>query len=346
MRKLRVLIIGNNTSGDKDGIGKHARIVARTMEKNADTEYAGLMGDETSGRSKWGLMVSPVMTRVFYRIPSAIKEHHIDCVIIEYPFMEYNAWIVIALRILKRRCKKLGCRLGVSIHEFDRVKWLRKLVIMDFARQADLVFVTEEKMRVKLEKYNRNIYIRTLPNHLPITHRKERKNKKQFVYFGLISRAKAFDEMIAAWNVFNRDGKHELLILTSSDLKGEESWKNVCILRGLEDEEIAQKMNGASYCIVPVLPCVGLNNSTFITALQCRCIPLGKFDDNLDVKNFVVNLPDYSVSAFCDAFIKTTEYSESELDRMQEQAFAFGSQHTAERTVEQMVEAIRENVKP
>lgn len=344
MKKLRIIEVGNNIKGSHDGIGKHAGIMAKALSFNPDTEFVCLAGASTFGKTKAGLILSLKMTNVFRLLPMLIKKYSIDCVVIEYPFMEYNPLILPALYWLKQKCRKLKCSLCSSIHEYDRVNPIRRLVIKEFAKHSDFLFVSEEKSLQQLKKFQSNIYIRTIPNHIPVIRTSKIKNRTQFVYFGLVSRAKAFYEMIDAWNIFNRNEKYELIVLTSSDIQPGSSWNGVTVKKGLCDKEIARIMCHASYCIIPVIPKIGLNNSSFISALQCRCIPAGIFDNSLKDFDFLVNLSSYDIESFCSAFQKLINMDNETFEFMKEQAFQFGAKYTAEETAKQMIDVIKKEV--
>lgn len=340
---MKIIEIGCSTEGNSDGIGKHARIVCEEMNRRDGVE-ATLISGNTVGFSKLGMITSREMNRAFSDARHLVETECYDYVVVEYPFSEYNPWIVMDFRRLKRACHKNGCQLALSMHEYDRVNCLRKMVVRNFLRNADFAYVSETRYLEKLKWLNPNLYLRVIPNHIPLLGRtKDLRTKNHFVYFGLVNKSKAFDEMIRAWNLFNRNGECRLNIVTATDIEfHEREHRNIKLFRGPNDEEVADIMWKSMFSIIPVTPEVGLNNSSFISAIQCGCIPIGRFSEKLRRESFVINLDSYEIEPFEKVLRATEQLGAEELATKSEQARRFGECFTLKSSVDMILKAMTE----
>ena len=123
------------------------------------------------------------------------------------------------------------------------------------------------------------------------------KNQHLFIYFGLINSSKAFNEMLKGWSIFNKNGNYKLEILTASNITIETT-NDVSIFKNLPDSEIAKHLTAAKYSILPIKPCVYINNSSFITSAQFGCICIGHFDSKMLNEKFIVNIDEYNPISF------------------------------------------------
>ena len=341
---MKIIEIACSISGDLDGIGKHARLVTEEFQKREDVEEIKLLSGNTAGFNKVQLIFSIEMYKALSEAISHIKEKKYDCVIVEYPFNEYNPIIIWKYIELKNICRKRHCLLALSLHEYDRVKELRKIVIRKFVRCSDFVYVSEPYYLKKLKKMNNSLFLRTIPNHIPVLYRKKADNSKEnFVYFGFINSSKAFNEMIKAWDKFNVDKRFVLNIVTATKIDFDVvEHKNIKLYIGLDDEKASEIMWNSLYSIVPVLPYVGFNNSSFVSTLQCGCIPIGKFGDSLKEEKFLIQAKNYEVESLIEVFNYAINMSEQEMREKSSQALEFGKKFTVETTVDLMLSAIYE----
>lgn len=338
---MKIIEVGCNIIGDQDGIGKHARLVYEEMKKRPEIEKVELLGGSTIGFSKPQMVFSKVMSSVFSKVEKRVSDEHFDYVIIEYPFAEYNPTIIFSYHKLKEICHKHGVKLLLSMHEYDRVNILRREVVKNFIKNSDAVYVSEPYYLDKLKLLNSQLFLRTIPNHVPVVKR-EKHGKNGFVYFGLINHSKAFQEMLDAWDVFNKEGKYNLSILTATDAFVDLSkHQNVELFQDLPDKEASDRMWGSDYSIVPVVPSIGFNNSSFISTIQCGCIPIGHFNQSLINEPFVINTEDYSSYKLSEALNRAVSLRLKEKSNMQDQAFEFGKKFTIESTVTMMLDGMK-----
>ena len=339
---MNIIEIGCSVEGNFDGIGKYARVICEEFNRRIGID-AILISGNTVGFSKIRKIVSNEMFKAFRMAEQIISTRHIDLVVVEYPFSEYNPIIILAYKKLKNVCKTNGCKLALSIHEYDRVNILRRMVVRYFATNADFVYVTESHYITSLKHLNHNIFLRMLPNFMPLFDKKKDLSKKRsFVYFGLINKSKAFFEMINAWDEFNINSEYNLSIVTASDIDFvEHEHKNILIYRDLNDEDVADILWSSTFSIVPIKPEIGFNNSTFVSTIQCGCIPIGKFSDDLKQKKFIINLLSYDICEIKKTFENAISLSDFQVMEKSNEALKFGKQFTVENTVDMMLDAAK-----
>lgn len=344
--KMRIIEIGCSTEGNTDGIGKHARIVCEEFNRRKNVT-AKLVSGSTTGFSKIQMITSHEMCQAFKDTERIIEATKCNFVIVEYPFSEYNPMIIPAYEHLKIVCHRNNCQLGLSMHEFDRVNRLRRMVVRNFVENADFVYVSDPHYLDKLKNLNSNLYLRTIPNHIPVMDRvKDIKTKNNYVYFGLINRTKAFEEMVKAWDEFNKKRVFTLYVVTATNIDFKENeHNNIRVYNGLNNEDAAEIMWDSMFSIIPVNPEIGFNNSSFVSTIQCGCIPVGHFSTVLQRRPFVVNTESYDVEPFCDALIKTSKMDDKMLLVNSKEANEFGRQFTLKATVDMMLKAMEERSK-
>lgn len=339
---MKILIIANNIVGNYDGIGKHARIVGQELSK------LGLNIDYSTGEtwkfSKVKLLFSFEMSKAYINACKRVLFHKYDYVNIEYPFMEYNPMILFFHWILWFLTRFMKTKVSFSMHEHDRVKPIRRKVIDCMLPFADLVFISEDKYLRSLPRYARKMRVRTIPSH-GIAYNsklKDFKNNSRYCYFGLVNGSKAFTEMLDAWQVFNLSGAYTLDIVTNTDLElfNLDKYKGVSYHYKLSDEDSGTILSSCVFSIIPVLPSIGYNNSSFVSSVQCGCIPIGKFNQNLKNEPFVLNVEDYGIEEFCNVLNRSQNLTN--LKQMSDVALKFGEQFSVSKTAKMMMDAFEE----
>lgn len=333
---MKILSITNNYGYIEDGIGYYSkRIVDEIKKDNIDFE---ILTDKTVGFSKAKRILSLRMAKCFSKAKKRIKEEKIDKIIIEYPFVEENPIIMSKIKSLHRKCKKNNVELILSLHEYLRVAKLKRFYIRSICKHVDKVMVTDENNLNALVKYNKNIFIRHIPVGIIWDFDNDyKKQSNKFVYFGLINKAKAFNEMIDAWKDFNKDKSFFLEILTASKIDDIDD-DTIKIFKGLSDEEIASHMSDAAYSILPIKPEIYLNNSSFLTSAQAGCVCIGIFSDRISNNSFMVNLNSYDKDEFVNGLKKA-------IDLLGKQSFdeaqKFGSSFTMKNVAKEIEEIIK-----
>lgn len=164
--------------------------------------------------------------------------------------------------------------------------------------------------------------------------------QKVFIYFGLINKSKAFNEMLEAWNRFNQKRKSILKIITSSDIYFSDIPKNVEVYKNLSDDEVINVFDESQYVILPIVPEVSPLNATFKTASLFGCISIGRFIDEFTEKTFIININSYDKDTFSDGLIKAFDLDKSERIKMSKEAIEFGQKYSPQKTAEKIVTSI------
>lgn len=332
---MKIIIIGNNTEGNIDGIGKHARILSEEFNRQGHIVklYSG-----TSGLNMFSSLFSFAMSWVYVKVIFEVLIYHYDLVIVEYPFRDHNPFIAIPHILLSLIAKSRNTVLAISMHEYDRVSKLRRMLIDVLRSFSDIVYVSEKKYVERFDNGRNKYYVRTIPNHIVCNRTNKKYKKSTFCYFGLISKAKAFEEMIEAWRVFNKKNDCRLHIISSSVIP-----ETIAIPEGIEYhhdlpmEEVVEIMFDCAYSIVPVVPEIGLNNSSFVSSCQCGCVPIGVFSKDLSSFDYIIHCRDYSIDCFSEALKRTQEINEDKYKAMSEKCIEYGRNFSLEKTVIQML---------
>jgi len=337
---MDLLCIANNIKGNYDGIGKHARIVGQAFKDHgAQIDYCT---GTTWNKSLLQKFFSLQMCKAFVSAIFKMLHGNYDYIIIEYPFMEYNPLILIFHWMLFFLSRFIHTRIAFSMHEYDRVSPMRRLIIDGFLPFCDIIFISEEKYKTELSRYAMKMYVRRIPSH-EIKYTPGEKNfdkKKQYCYFGLVNRSKAFEQMMNAWQRFNTNSKCVFDVVTNTDLSDYhlEKYNNVHYHYQLSDIEAGEMLSKCVYAIVPVVPNIGLNNSSFVTTIQCGCIPIGRYNDELINEPFVISTDSYDLLPFCNVLKESQKLSSDELIKRSKIALAFGQKFSVQKTVDMMIE--------
>lgn len=296
---MKIYTLTNNYGNNADGIGKYSyNFMNKLKDLYFDLEYE-IFSSQTNNLSKIRRIFSLKMTRSLNKMIKKIKKSKPDLVLVEYPFVEENPLFIIKFKRLSKLCCKYQIKISLSLHEYSRVHWLKKKFIRKLVKFSNFILMTNEDDKTKLLQYNDNIYIRKIPAgiNFDMSIVNNSKNQHLFIYFGLINSSKAFNEMLKGWSIFNKNGNYKLEILTASNITIETT-NDVSIFKNLPDSEIAKHLTAAKYSILPIKPCVYINNSSFITSAQFGCICIGHFDSKMLNEKFIVNIDEYNPVSF------------------------------------------------
>lgn len=341
---MKVLIIANNIEGNADGIGKYSRIVGEEIRKQGvDVDYST---GTTWHMSRRKLFFSLAMTKAYVKAICKVIKCDFDFVDVEYPFMEYNPLILIFHILLWMVTRSIKTKVSFAMHEYDRVKPLRRLMIDLLLPFCDLVFVSEEKYFKSMPKYAHKMQLRIIPFQVKaFPHQKNIVTHTKYCYFGLVNGSKAFEEMLNAWSEFNKDGCYSLDVVTRSDLTNWNlsAYKGVRCYYNLSDDDSGYVLSQAVFSIIPVLPKIGYNNSSFVSTTQCGCIPIGVFNDDLKNESFVLNMKSYEQKDF----VESLRLSQKLLDIKEKSALAseFGKKFSVEKAASMMIAGFQKNMK-
>ncbi len=323
---IRLGIIVNNYGKEYDGIGAYSQAISSHFSnKIIKRIYTGYCVESDKVISKLTILG---MTKA---ILGAIKElDDLDMILMEYPFVEWNPLIVPIYYHMASRLKTSNKKLVLSLHEYSRVNALRKIVIRKLLKKADIVLVSDEGMKIDISQYANNIYVRNIPTNITgnLEHKDIEKAKNNFVYFGLINKAKAFYEMLEAWDEFNSKGKYRLNILTGTKLDWDDSkHRNVKYIYRADNDEVFRIMSESMFNIVPVKPEVDMKNATFKTGCLAGCISIGKFCEQLSQLEFVLNVDTYDSNVFINIFNNAKDMSVDYMSKCSKGAQDYGKQY-------------------
>jgi glycosyltransferase involved in cell wall biosynthesis len=339
---IKIASISNNYGKTFDGVGDFARVQNINYPKDINaTVYSAECTYEASTLKRF---FSIGMIQAIYKVIRDLKYSDYDVVMVEYPFVEWNPMILIPLTMLSKRIKKRGFFV-LSLHEYNRVNYLRKKVIEKICKLSDLVFVSDENIEEAVKQYCKRTKIRQIPTNLyndRAIHENIEKKENIYVYFGLVNSSKAFDEMLEAWDIFNREGDKKLYILSGTPLGDiERKHKGIEYIYNGSDYEIITKMREAQVCFLPVKPYVDSKNTTFKTASISGCICVGAFCDEYKKLDYVVNIENYNPKSIISALEKISNLSECEILKRIESAIEFGKKYTPQNTSEVVANEIR-----
>lgn len=333
---MNIIIIANNTEGNIDGIGKHARLLKEEFLRQG---YGVELISGFCNTREVVRIFSLAMSIAYIKTIVQLFKKKYDLVVVEYPFCEHNP-IVILFHFLLYLCTRLcKAKVGFSMHEYDRLNVLRRRLIDLFGCFSDIIYVSEIKYISRFDKGRNKYHLRTIPNHVTCNKTNKPFNINEFCYFGLISKAKAFKEMIDAWTLFNKDKRRVLHVVSSSELpKDLIIPDSVVYHHDLPHDEVVDILFNSAFSIVPVLPAIGLNNSSFVSSIQCGCIPIGKFEEEIGALDFIIPCEDYSLDKFVEAMNRTQSIDKDKFRILSDKCINYGKSFSLSSTAKQMIE--------
>ena len=340
---MRLLWIVNDYGKIENPIGCYAERIINIIESmNIGIDIIVETGS-TTNFGKLRRWISPEMTVAILRAVHQLKYEKIDAIFVEYPFAEYNPAIVLAYGLLWRLSKAKNCMLILSIHEYFRTKLLRRIVTRFLSRHSDVLFVTDEATKNHLCNLAPKCFVRNIFCPISISWEEDEKKEydRSFIYFGLINRSKAFEEMLLAFSRFNSDGKKHLSVYTSTEIGNINLPEGVDIYYARSDQELMRELKKATFCILPIKPEINVNNSSFIGAAQAGCTLIGHFSEKIGFSPFMIDVLDYSSDNFATALEKGSLLPEKDLENNTQLAVSYGKQFSADKTVLKILEAIQ-----
>ena len=340
---MKILSLCGNYNSLKDGIGRYGKLLNDELKKNEEIYEIFVATGYTDNKTNKQLKYSLEMSKAIIEAVRIIKNEKINVLLIEYPFMEHNPIIIFLFIYLKIICKKRRINIVLSLHEYLRAKKLRQILIKILAVLSNKIIVSDVATKKKLFLYNKNIFIRDIPCNIEVCGEISKNITKEFVYFGLVNNSKAFFPMIEAWKEFNKEKIYKLNIITSSSTETNR-WSEFGIypFKNLNEKEIAMHMEKANFCILPILPSVSYNNSTFKTACMFGCISIGKFDNDFKKLNFIVDLNNYNKEEFVRSFEQSISFNDNELEDFFFKSRDFGKDFTLKNTANHTLEIIKQ----
>lgn len=346
---MKIINICSNYGSYKDGIGAYSKNIVNEMKKIDNKIDIKVISPNIDNYNKFQRIFSLKMSKACIQAMRLIKEKQYDIVNIEYPFTEWNPIMIFFYKeLLYKKCKKENIKISLSLHEYERVNPLRKRVIEQMAKYASFVFVTSDITKDNLLRLNKRIYIRDIPSNIHLSDNINllKKNINLYVFFGLVNKNKAFEEMISGWKKFyNINNNAKLVIITSSDISIEEKY-GISVQKNLNDEEIGIIMANSMYAILPIKPNVSYNNATLKTATMFGSIPIGKFSKEIkkEKKVFYLNVDNYDEDSFFNILKDTQDIKEEDLKNMQEKSIEFGKKYNISNIAKSIYNVYLDNI--
>ena len=350
-----IVLISNNYGKSHDGIGSFAfsvfshfsdygcKVIVRTAETKQSRSLKRTLGT--------------AMVSVIRRIAEEIGDKALNpkAVVLEYPFVECNPCIIFQVKKLAQVCKKNHVPLIVSLHEYSRANFFRKHIIREIVKNSDVLCATTQEILNCIENKPAITFLRDVPSNIkndsPIDL--ATKDHFEFVFFGLINKAKAFDEMIQGWEIFftkKNDPKLKLNIVSATKLDDDFVEKlakfNVSYYFNLGEEEISKLLAKSSFGIVPIVPFIDGKNTTFKTMIDSLVLPIGKFDgtflkeNGFEVAKLDELLPEQFVFAFGKCYDLATSRFTDLVNANKSKAKKFGLDSVSKTYYENLSEAV------
>lgn len=335
---MNILMIANNVNGNTDGVGIHARLVSEEFERKG---HDVTLLSAYSGHHHIASFFTLKMTVVFIKAIVKTLFNNYHYITIEYPFKEHNPIILIVYIALYYIGHIRKTNIALSLHEYDRVNSLRKKVIDVFLKYCDIVFVSENKYFERFSYMRDKVFLRIIPSQIISKHEIKEFNKKEYAYFGLVNHSKAFQEMLDAWRIFNSKGDKTLHIMTSTSLENFnlQEYPGIKYHQNLDGEKISEILFNCSFSIIPVKPHIGMLNTSFTSSIQCGCIPIGIFNDELSEKEFIINMTGYDLQEFVTTLKRSQEINTESFFLLSRKAMEMGKDFSFEKTYQQMMVA-------
>lgn len=291
---MKIIFLCTNYNSIKCGIGMYTYNLVEALKKEEEINVDIITETTSQIKGLKKIISCKFIKKIFDFINKNknIKDEKINF-ILEYPLMDYNPFLILVLIVLKINFK--NSKLILSLHEYHRVNFLRKIMIKILIKISDEFVITDESFFKIIN--NKRSLIRKIPsNILKINSNCIERKKENYCFFGLINKSKAFNEMIEGWKKFNLDKKNILNIYTASDLEisNMENY-NIKIYKDLTNEELSIKLQENKYMILPIIPKIDINNGTLKAGALHGCIPIGIFSKSL--KNLGIQISENSYSA-------------------------------------------------
>lgn len=307
---MKILFFCTNYGSVTDGIGHYTKKIVEQLRASHDYEV-GYSTCAITQASKVRSIFSLKCTVELLKISSRIKKiGESSILVLEYPFMEHSPFVV--LSIIYARFFVLNLYILLSVHEFERVHLLRKLVIIALTALSDRVIVSKREIGRGYEKFikNKGYKTRLIPSNIEPFEKVVITNKKSgYVFFGKVDhRSKAFDELVQAWIDFtvSHSIKSKLDILTSTEIELDPVYFNV--LRSMPDNAVSEILLHKEFILLPIKPFISMNNATLVAGCIHGCIPIGVFDENY-YNNLGIPLENYHPQSILNGLEKSLSMS-------------------------------------
>lgn len=341
---MKIAHIVNNFGKTYDGIGAYAKVMCDNLPNGVEEIVYSAECHESKNKLKY--IFNFGMTKAIFRCVNNFSAESFDAVLIEYPFKEWNLFILIPIYCLAGKCRRYNVPFIVSLHEYGRTHRLRKLMCKRICKKADHVFVTTEEMKKDISMFFKSVSLRNPPSSIwdkEIMKQDIKRNYDSFSFFGLVNSAKAFSEMMSAWDIVNFERKYHLYILSGSFIENiETQHKGVTYIYNADDATVLRTLRQCAYCFIPIKPEVDSKNTSFKTATTAGCICIGKFCDQMRTFPFVEQMNGYQVHDFVTAVEKLTRLNHNDIEEKSTLSYEYGKQFCPSEAFGEIIDTISE----
>lgn len=327
---MKIVFICTNYNSIKCGIGMFTHNLKSELEIAGDVEV-DLINRNTFHLKGLKKITSLEMTKEilnYIKMNKNNKDEKIDF-IVEYPFMDWNPLTLLALIYLKKSFK--NSKMLLSIHEYYRVNVLRRKAVDLLIAVADGYVITDQNL---YQNVNGLKLLRSIPSNIVKESSREeiKRDSKNYCYFGLINKSKAFNEMIDAWKEFNVKKEYNLNIYTASDISIENATDyNIKVIKDLDNKELSLELQKNTFMMLPIIPSIDSNNGTLKAAAEHGCIPIGKFSTSMKILGINIYDENYSSKNIKEALeVSRSIDKKNEVSKLKEYSEEFSFKKNAE----------------
>ena len=344
LNKTNFYFICTNYSSTKDGIGHYTSNIVKELKKDKLLNIY-VYSANTFSLSKLYLFFSLKMTVSLLQVLKIIfRNRNKNFIVLEYPFVEYNPIIFLALffvKILKHKNSKIV----ISLHEYSRTKKLRKFFIKHLISFSDIVLFTKE---LDVESFlKKDIYFkkRVIPTNIePQSRVIPILNDKiiNVCFFGIINfETKEIGNMIKGWNLYsNEKTKIKFHVISSSFDITISNDLSINYHYDLNDKEVSNLLSNMQFIILPLKPEISINNASLVAGCIHKCVPVGIFDSDFFDNNFGIIMKNYEINEFVKVFRIINNLNTSNFEKKRDLAYSFGASNSISKTASSYKELI------
>lgn len=342
-KMLRIAYIVNNFDKTYDGVGVFgAKMHTFFPDWIDDTIYSSACPQD----SKMNKIFTLGMTKCLFRAYLDVKRKRYDMCLMEYPFYEWQPLILAAYIMMVRAARRTNTKVVISLHEYLRGHWLRRMVTRQLCKRADAVIVTDQAMAESVRGFTHKTFLRPIPINVydgDTFQASVKRDRNSFVFFGIVSpKTKAFDELLEAWDAFNAEGKYQLSIISVTDLGNiENEHKGIRYYHDIGDAEVIRIHRESTFCLLPIKPQIDMRSGTFKACCMCGCIGIGKFPEGIECRSFVIPVESYEREVFSAAMRDAVGMPQEKITEMSQMAAEWGEKYTPENTATLVADHLR-----
>jgi len=339
LNKSSFYFVCTNYGSSKDGIGHYTSRLVSELKKN-DLYEVRMFSGKTDNLSKLKLILSLNVSLNLLKLRKELKRNSSPIyVVLEYPFLEYNPLFILILGFIRLN-KKQNDKIIVSLHEYKRTKFFRKLFTKLLIPFSDIVLFTKEEDIETFREKKITFKKRVIPSNIvPRIRTKTEINKPlNICFFGTINfRTKEINNMIKGWEVYCQEflSNQQVKFHFISSTFNEEIKKNSFLTYhyDLNDDRVSVLLNQMHFMILPLRPKISINNGSLSVGCVHGCIPVGFFDNRYFDSDFGLSMKDYSLAEFIKIYKLIANMDVGKLENKLNLAYQYGKTKSIKNTV-------------